>query len=239
MGISFVASATAGGNVTTLNIAYPSLLVADAAILIWSSSSGNTITDPSGWVAQGTATSAQGGLRTKIYSKVLVGTETGNVGLVMNGTNRQTADMLIYRGCDQTTPVNALTSHNEGSTAVTSHVCPAVTPTVAGCSIVTLIGERQSTGTTSWTVPSGYTGRADSGSAGSGSAGTSTAVADDGLSAVNASGTPVTPPNWVSIVSSSGVTTWSMALAAAISVALPARPVVVLSRQALVRAASY
>lgn len=217
---SLVATGTAGGNAATLNLAWSSLSAipasGDVALLIWSQSSGNTVTtDPTGWTPAAAAiVSAQGSLRTRVYSRVCTGSESGNISGVMNGTNRQTFSVVVYRGVDNTSPVNAITFRNEGSTAVTSHACPAVTPAAAGCFIVSMVGERLSTGSTGYST-SGYTKRVDSDSLALGSGGTITAIADDGLATSNSSGTPVTPPDLVGTVAASGVTTWSLAILAA------------------------
>lgn len=221
MAISYVSSATAGGNTTTLNVTWPAggsaPAAGDVAILIWGHSSGNTVTvDPSGFTLEQGQNSAQGSLRTRIYYKVCAGTESGTLAMTMNGTNRQVCSLVIYRGCDQTDPINAISFRNEGASAVTSHVCPAVTPAVAGCVILSLVGERLSTGSSNYTTTP-YTERADSGSLGSGSGGTTCAVGDDGLATSHSSGSPVTPPDWVGNVAAAGVTTWSLALLAAAS----------------------
>lgn len=221
MSISYVSGATAGSNTTTLNVAWPAGGSApasgDIALLFWSSSSGNTVTDPAGWTLEGSQNSAQGSLRFRVLSKVCAGTETGNIGLVMNGTNRQSAVLVIYRGVAAASYVNAITFRQEGASAVTSHAHPAVTPTSASCSIISAFGERQSTGSTAVTEPSGYTERGDTLSLANGSGGTITEVADDGLATSHSSGSPVTPGNTVANVASSGVVAASIALLAASS----------------------
>lgn len=220
MAVTLVATGSAGGNLVTLSLAWSSLTATpaagDVAFLIWAQGSAQTVTsDLSGWTLVDSQNSTNGAMRTRIYRRVCTGSESGSISGTMNGANRQCFSVVVLRGVNTTSPVNASAFRHETVTN-TSHVCPNVTPTVAGCMIVTMIGERSSTGSTTISTPggSGYTVRVHSGTAAAGSGGTICGIADDGFSTPHSANVAVTPANLVGSASVIGVTTWSLAVLA-------------------------
>jgi hypothetical protein len=219
MSITYVGAAVGGGNVSTFDLTWPAIAAGDVALVFWVMQNTWTPTTPSGFAVTATNDSSNGALRTYIFQKICDGSETGSLTLASTGVNRNAGGMSIYRGCDQTTPVNQVAWLAE-TVAGTTHANPAVTPTGDNCCIVTAVFERSTSGTTGWDAPAGFVETVDTLTAATGSGGTILAVADDGLDDFWPGGFPVTPPVWTSTnaFSTENVGTYTIALAAAIQV---------------------
>lgn len=218
--VDFVGADSGGGNSTSItDLTWPSVAAGDVALLWWVMTNTTTATNPSGFTLEQQLDGDSGSMRVRFQSKICTGAESGALTLTGDTTNRMSACLAVYRGCHPTSPVNAFTSNDEGS-SVSTHACAAVTPTVPSAVIVTAVSERATTGTTNWTTS--YTERTDSLTLATGTGGTITAIADDGLAAGRGL-SAVTPPNWVSAdtFSTANVITWSVALASAPSSAPP------------------
>lgn len=220
MAVTGVATGTAGGNLTTLTLAWSALTATpaagDLAYLVWTCGSAQTVTnDPSGWTLEGTRNSTNGSMRTRVYSRVCTGSESGSISVTASATNRQTLSVRVVRGVDTSTPVHKIAFLDE-TASIASHACPPVTPTIDGCVIITMMGERSSTGSTSLSTPGGstYTVRVHSGAAAAGSGGTFSGIADD-LTTAHPAGVAVTPDTLVGSAAVIGVTTWTLAIPAA------------------------
>ncbi len=230
---SFVGQDTEGGNVEDLTVTFPSVQAGDVAVLLWLMQNTSTPALPSGFTlpSGGLVDGDSGSMRMGLYWQAL--SAGGSVTLDGSAINRQSAVMAVYRGAHPTAPISAWAVRDEGS-SVSTHPCPQVTPLHGGCVILSGVGERASSGTTSWTTA--YSKRADSASLATGSGGTICAIADDGLSTPRAAGVAVTPPNWVSAdpFASANVLTWSIALRPIDS----SRPVARVAARAAVRRAA-
>lgn len=209
--------ATAGGNgnAVSFDLTWPSGVQAnDAAFFFWVMVNTATPNTPTGFTVPsgGAVDGDSGSIRLRFGFKVCAGSESGSLTFGNSNAvfNRQSACLIVYRGIDPSSPINAFSVRDEG-VSTTSHVCPAVTPTVADAPVVVFAGERFSSGTTNWTI-STYTERGDSGAASAGSGGTSCAVADDGLGVARAANVAVNPPNWVGQVATDNVFTLTMAM---------------------------
>ena len=198
-GITFVAGATGGTATDPITITWPGGLAADdVALVFWTMQSTTVPTTPSGFTLVTNNDGGAGSIRTYIYRDVLAGSESGSLTLTCNLANRHSACLVIYRGCDPTTPVDGTPSVDTAHTTGTTHNNPAYTPTQANCVILTSIHERATNIDTAWTAPTTpttYTERADTLTLATGSGGTITAVADDGLAAGRDT-SAVTPGVW-------------------------------------------
>jgi len=217
MAITYVGAAVGGGNVSTFNLTWPAVDAGDVALVFWAMQDTVTPTTPSGFALTATHDNTlPGALRTYIFQKVCAGTEGATtLALTVSAQNRNCGGMSIYRGCDQTTPIDQI-AWREETVAGTTHANPAVTPTGDNCCIVTAVFERSTSGTTGWDAPAGFVETVDTLTAATGSGGTILAVADDGLDDFWPGGFPVTPPVWTSTnaFSTENVGTYTIALAA-------------------------
>lgn len=196
MAVTFVGSATAGGNAEPITLTWPGGLAANqVALVFWTFQSPGTPTAPSGFTQVTFNAGGSGSMLTYIYSKVLAGSESGSLTLTCGfGANRQSACLVIYSGVDTVTPVDGTPAVDTTGVLGTTHNNPAYTPTVANCVILTSIHERASSIDADWTKPTGYTERADTLLLAFGSGGTITAVADDLADGRDTSA--VTPDVW-------------------------------------------
>jgi hypothetical protein len=221
--VSFVGADAGGGNVANINTAadpvtWPTLAAKDIVFAFWIMQNTVTPTIPAGWTvpANGSFDGTSGASRYRLMWHPCDGTETGTLSLTNTGptANRQCADLVVYRGLDNTNPIDVLASPLQESVSGTTHQPPAVTIGVANAPVITAIGERSTTGTSAWTQPSGYTERADSDGAATGSGGTIVAWADDGLAVTRSAGATVTPGVWTSgnAFSTLNVVTFTMSL---------------------------
>jgi hypothetical protein len=231
--VTFVAADAGGGNVANINTAadpvtWPTVQTGDVAFILWIMQNTVTPTIPADWTVPATNGSfdgTTGASRYRLMWHLCDGTETGNISLTNStagGTaNRQSATLAVYRGLDNTNPIDVLAAPRQETVSGTTHACPSVTTGVANAPVITAIGERSTTGTNAWTPPSSpfNNERADSDGAATGSGGTIVAWADDGLSVTRSAGTTVTPGVWTSgnAFSSAGDVTWTMSLNPAVT----------------------
>lgn len=229
--VSFVGGDFGGGNIADIASATDPVTwptggnapqSGDIAVIAWAMQ--NTVTPTTtGWTVptNGSADSTSGALRMRVMWRVCTGSESGTITLTNSGSviNRQCAVLAIWRGVDNTTPIDQIQFLAE-TTAGTTHACPSVTLGVANAAVVAVVGERVSSGTNAWTPPSGYTEREDSDGVATGSGGTSCAIADDGLATSRSSGTVVTPGAWTSgnSISTANVVTFTLSLKPSTSV---------------------
>lgn len=191
-------SSTETGSVGTGTVPWSNvgtIAVSDVALYFWIFLTGSTATDPSGFTLQGTVNTTAGSGTIRFLTKVLTGSESGNASCSSTGADKVTAVMAVYRGVNSLAPVNAFTSL-QGNTTGTSLPAPAATSTTGGVVAVTAFGSRVTTGPTSLTQSSPFTGEVTRAPYTGGGA-TAMALADN-LTPYVASGTSVTPPNWTS-----------------------------------------
>lgn len=222
--VTFVSADAGGGNVANINTAtdpvvWPTVAAKDIAFVFWIMQ--NTVTPvTTGWTvpANGSFDGSSGASRYRLMWKACDGTESGNLSLTNTGptANRQSATLVVYRGLDNTNPIDVLASPRDETVSGTTHACPSVTTGVANAPVICAIGERATTGTNAWTPPSSpfNNERADSDGAATGSGGTIVAWADDGLAVTRSAGTSVTPGVWTSgnSFATANVVTWTMSL---------------------------
>jgi hypothetical protein len=216
---------TDGGSLATITPTWPSGLQAgDVALLFWSMSTTSTPTagSPTGFTQHTTLDGASGGsLRVYLYRKICAGTESGTLSCaVSTGATRQSACLVVYRGLDTTTPIDAIAVDANHTGETTTHNNPQVTGATTGAAIACSIHERATSGDTNWTAPTGYTERADTLTLATGTGGTITAVAD--LFTAQTAGANVTPPVWTGTgFSTTNIVTYTLALRPAAAPAAP------------------
>lgn len=203
---SLVASPDASSQTTSAStlpgVTWMSHLAGDVPILAWALV--NTAT-PS---LDATFTTPTGGnvvdtnVRGIIATKTTTGSESGDVSLSCDApsANRMVGALALFRGY---TGIAQIVSLGEASgTAVTTHACPTITPTVAGSAFVMVYLDRVSTGNTTVTPPAGFTKAVEFGTSGSG--GTYLQICYD-LSGTRGL-TPFTPASWsVAVGSTSAI----------------------------------
>jgi hypothetical protein len=212
--VSFVGSDVGGGNVADItDLIWPAVQSGDVALLFWIMINTATPVNPTGFTLNQTIDSTTGAGRMRFQHRVCDGSESGALTLSAGAINRQSACLVVYRGCHATSPIDTWAVRDETVTG-TTHANPQVTTGFGDCAVVAAIGERSGTGTNAWTAPSGYTKRADSAALAVGAGGTICASADDGLAISRAAGTAVTPPVWTSgnAFSTNQVLTWTVSL---------------------------
>ncbi len=184
-------SATTGDNIATKTLTFPTVQAGDLAIIQY----GQTTTDTLSADATDSGftlidTTDDGTNRRLVYTKTCDGSEDGTtITFTTSPIGRHSGQLVVYRGCT----FGSIDSAVETGTDLT-HESPPVTTTVADQPTVIMVMERISSGTASYTVPTGWTKRQEHAVVGSG--GFTGAVADD-LAATRASSTLVTPGSWV------------------------------------------
>jgi hypothetical protein len=216
MRITYVGGNTSGGNSTTDLATQPNpptwpanIQAGDLALLFWVYQSTQTATDPSGFNFLANQTSGTGSCASRFYSKVCTGSESGTFSLVNGVANRQAACLAIYRGTHKSAPIVSgdWTSAAEGA-STNPHTSPTEVLNAADSAVVTMVGERLTTGSTSYSH-SAYTKRLDTDSLSTGTGGVICALADDGLATDRASGASVSPGSWTGSVATLQVVMWT------------------------------
>lgn len=230
-------SSTETGSVGTGTVPWITTQSGDFALFFWEYLTGSTTTDPTGFTFQGTVSHTAGSGTTRFLTRQCDGTETGNISVTSSGADKVVAVLGVYRGTDGTSPLNTFSSMAGASTG-TSLPCPSATSTVANVVAATLFASRVTTGPTTLTQSSPFTGEVTRAPYTGGGA-TAMALADN-LTPYASSGTTVTPPNWTSNFSftNNAWGTWTVLLAPAVTVVNRARPVTA-TLQAVNRASTY
>lgn len=227
-------TSTETGSVGTGTVAWPTTVAGDFAVYFWIYLTGSTPTDPSGFTFQQAQANSAGSGTTRFVTKICDGTESGNAVCSSTGADKIAAVLAVYRGTHRTSPLNATNVLNGGTTG-TSLPSPSATSTTAGVMAVTVFSSRITTGPVSLTQSSPFTREALRAPY---TGGGSTAIAlADNLTPYGASGTSVTPPNWVSDFSftTNAYNIWTVLLAPP-----PAMAIEIGGRQQAVnRAATY
>jgi RHS repeat-associated protein len=121
-----------------------------------------TVTTPSGYTLQATATT--GSTTTYLYTHTVVSGDTG-VTLSYSSAAPKSAVVAVYRGVNPTTPVDV--DSTATTTSGTALSLTAITTTKAGDQLVGVAGAGQESSGVTWTSPSGMTIRAsDNGASG-------------------------------------------------------------------------
>lgn len=155
MPITFVAAGTVALNnaaATTLSVPYPAGIQAgDVIAMPVGVNSATVATLPPGWLAGGVSSASGGNAPSeRIMLKVCTGTESGSVNVTTaNATSR--GQMLLFRGVDNTTPLDNAGSVTASATATTTYALPSMTTTAPGAALV-LVGVANTVGGT-WTSP--------------------------------------------------------------------------------------
>lgn len=124
----------------------------DLALLFWTHNSASTETTlPTGFTSVDSQT--DNNVLMSLWSKVLTGTETGNVTCGLGGAARHSVAMVVLRGYSGIHLVTK--AADTGTDAI--HTAPAATPTIPGVGVIIANGERIATGSSSMTAPAGYT----------------------------------------------------------------------------------
>ena len=155
----------AGTLATTTSVAYPTPgggILAGDLIVYWATS--GTATAPSnpggsGFTSAVTGTSGGSSPSFRIGYKVAAGGESGSV--TITGTTQ--GQMFLFRGVDQTTPLDVAGTTFGSSTGTTAYNIPTLTTTVAGVALVYCGAANVGTGSmTPPTVPAAFTEVTDS-----------------------------------------------------------------------------
>lgn len=155
MPITFIAAGTVALNntaATTLSVPYPAGIQAGDVIAMPVGVNSATIaTLPSGWLAGGVSSASGGNAPSeRIMLKVCTGTESGSVNVTTaSATSR--GQMLLFRGVDNTTPLDNAGSVTASATATTTYALPSMTTTAPGAALI-LVGVANTVGGT-WTSP--------------------------------------------------------------------------------------
>jgi hypothetical protein len=203
------ASATTTSVTTLTGVSWTGLGVqsGDIAILAWTFSTTGIATAPSGFTSVGSTD--DGTCRSRVYKRVCTGSESGDVSLVNDTAQRQSAVLYVVRGY---TGVSGFKSLAETGTS-TSHACPQITTAdgaVNGDAVIVVASERLTSGTVNATAPTGFVEHTTSEFGTGGTGGAYTGVADDGL--VTAQTFPLTPAAWTGFVSGDTAVTWTLSL---------------------------
>ena len=201
MAITFVGDGSDTQNSTSLSVPWPATDSNDVAVLFWRyRTNQGTVTGPGGsWVEVGTQTTSTDACR--VYRMVCNGSESGSVSLSVGAASKQQAILVVYRGVDTSTPIDA-------SASAASMSSPAVTATVADTTIIVSTSVRSSTLGT-FTVPTGYTFRGGDKDLGTTGGGASTLGVCDSIT-TRGSGS-INPPDYSSDITSNPVS-WTVAL---------------------------
>ena len=199
MALSYVGGGSDGQNATSIAPTYPSgVQSGDVVYLLWTYQTTATgVTNPSGYIQRASVAMTSGGGTVRLLTRVCDGSETAGSPITCSASlNKMTASLSVIRGVDTAAVLDGSLQSRMETSAGTTHASPSVTPSVSGCAIGVAIAERSSSGTSSYTAPSGYTKRAEGATTLGGM--TITAEGDDGLSTPHAAGVAVTPGVWTS-----------------------------------------
>lgn len=155
---TLVGTDSAAGNLQNLTVQWAdtgSFAAGDLALIFWehvsSVAAGSEVTQPTGFTLQGSQT--DGTVILSVWSKVVTGSESGSITLGHAGATRHCVDLVVVRGYSGVHAVAG--AADAGTDAV--HTCPSATPTIADVGVLISSGERQTTGSSTATYPSGYT----------------------------------------------------------------------------------
>ena len=154
--ISYVttsADASSSNAISSVNIARPTGLVAGDLMIAFLAQRGNTPTvksAPTNWVLVGTRTNGNL-IGVSVYRKIATATEQANYQFEFNGSNRSAGAIVVFRGVDATSPIDAWASQPNPLGATMT--APAVTPASANTMLLALYAGNQ--GNTPTTPPTG------------------------------------------------------------------------------------
>jgi hypothetical protein len=172
MSVSFVASALQDSNVTSVRtVTIPGTAqTGDVALLMLTRGANETPGSPTGvtgWTALGEQQASS--LTTTVWYKALSPTDPGGAVTVTTATSgKATLIVGVWRGVDNTTPIDASNSSSSAS-ASTTRAAPGITTVTDQAWVVEHIVDKSSAPGTAWTAPSGFTKRAEFYEVGTGS----------------------------------------------------------------------
>lgn len=208
--IGYRASSSISANTSSTAISVPATVQAGDFLLLsigWSTSSGQTLTAPSGWTSIAPAIDDQAQVAAQLFWKIASGGDAGSgVPVVISAVGNLTALLSCYFNVNNVSPINAYAGLAEGTTNVLAHASPSVTSTVQNTRIVSVVFDKANPVSTSWTPPSGTTLRAASFNASN--PGVTGVCGDDTLMAVGASGTR----SWTADSATARAVMWSIVL---------------------------
>lgn len=215
MAIAFRA-ATGGKNEaagTDVNITVPVGVQAGDALILFYWLSGTTVTavSPSGFSLIDGPFDKGTVLRAYAFQKVATGAEAGNtltVAASASSATKRYVNLVAYSGTDTTAPVQTYQAFVE-VTAGTTHTAPNVAVTGSGSWVLEAFADRGSPGSTSWTVPGGFTKRDEQVGTGGGALTTAVAGTAAPVSAGVNGGDTWTSASGLSTASAVG---WTLAL---------------------------
>lgn len=161
MAITYQGAGTAAANTvaaTSLSVAYPTGITAgDVIVLAVGCSNATAPTNPSGFTSGVTGTSGGSSPAFRISYKVATGSESGSLSVATPSSTSQ-GRMFLFRGVDQTTPIDVTGTTFGSSTATAAYNLPTLTTTTTGVTLVWYGGANAASGTwTSPTVPAAFT----------------------------------------------------------------------------------
>ena len=177
--IAFRAGTTSSSSAATAKVTVPAAVQpGDVLLLFATSNSASAVTaDPAGWTLVGERTSGTPDLRTRLYERVATGADAGSsVSVTYSASNKVDLQVGAYSGVDPAAPVATFASAGE-TTSRAAHSTPGATVGTTGSWVVSYWADKSS-GTTTWTLPSGQTQRGLF--AGTGSGRLTSVLADSG-----------------------------------------------------------
>lgn len=148
MALSLVAHTTATSSTSTLNMTLPTNIAGDLLLVSVTCEQGNMgIATPSGWTAISYGyTPSSTSSEVQSFYKISAGAEA-SVTLTLSISKRNAGVALSIRGADTTTPIDAFSFTNSGSSLVTTISAPSITTSLDGSYIVDLFFATNSFGT--------------------------------------------------------------------------------------------
>jgi RHS repeat-associated protein len=186
-GISLVGTSSGGnsGIPNSFTVSLPSGTQAgDQILLALTIPSGSTVTGPSGYNTVGTYTTGSGTTHGEmvLYQRTEQSGDTGAT-ITVAGGKPKAATMLVYRGVNPTTPIDA--SSDGTTTAGKTVTAPSITTTHPTDQLVLFEGAAKAGSAGTWTPPSGMTTQVTA----TGGSSTAAAGVDQALSTQGATGT--------------------------------------------------
>jgi fibronectin-binding autotransporter adhesin len=182
-----------GANSTTATFTIPATTVVGDLIIGWWVTTASVAagpTPPTGWTYGGTTDSGgTANFAIWLYYKVAVSGDAGTVVTFTSGTTRQLAGCGVYYDNSGAGSLSV-----EGVTFTQTMTTGTRTTVAANCFGVAIVGSRRATGIDTWTSPSGWTERLDTGT--DASTGGKSATLSDKLTAVTA-GTNLGGAVWI------------------------------------------
>lgn len=160
MAITYQGAGTTAANTvaaTTLAVPYPASIQAGDVLVLVVGVSGVAPTNPAGFTSAITTNSGGSTPAYRVSYKVATGSESGSLNVTTPSQTSQ-GRMFLFRGVDQTTPIDVAGTIFGSSTAVSAYNIPTLTTTTTGVTLVSVGIANAASGTfTPPTVPAAFT----------------------------------------------------------------------------------